>query len=340
VRRAIRQDRSPAARARARASPAARLAAPGPDLFLRDVLAGLGSQPKSLPSRYFYDPRGSRIFQWITNLPDYYLTGAEREILEQHREEIAAPLARRRCTVVDLGAGDGHKTRLLLERLRQRCPSVTYAPLDVSEAALEEATERVRGELPGVKLLPVLAEYGDGLRRLSVRQPEGVKLVLFLGSSIGNLERDQARGFLRELRGALRPGDHVLVGFDLVKRLDALQRAYDDPQGVTALFNLNLLARINRELGADFDLSAFRHRATWDPRRPAMESWLESTRRQTVHLAGHAIDLGHRERIHTEISCKYRDADVADFASEAGFAEVGLFHDARRWFADALWRVD
>jgi uncharacterized SAM-dependent methyltransferase len=164
--------------------------------------------------------------------------------------------------------------------------------------------------------------------------------VLFLGSSIGNLEHPAARALLRDLRSGLRPGDHVLVGFDLVKPLPLLRRAYDDPQGVTGAFNLNLLARLNRELGARFDLSAFRHVATWDPSRPAMESWLESTRTQAVRIGRSLLRFEAGERIQTEISCKYRDAQITGFAAAAGFTEVGRFADAKRWFVDALWRAD
>jgi L-histidine Nalpha-methyltransferase len=307
--------------------------------FLLDVLAGLAQRPRSLPSRYFYDGRGSRLFEWITQLPDYYLTRTEREILEGNGDALAACFAGASCTLVDLGAGDGHNSRLVLERLRARCRSLAYAPIDVSGEALDEASARVRERWPDVRVRPIHAEYRDGLRQLAARGGRGPRLVLFVGSSIGNLEWHAAVAFLKELRGALRRGDHALVGFDLVKPLDVLRRAYDDPQGVTRAFNLNLLARMNRELGADFDLGGFRHRATWDPRRPAMESWLESRRRQTVHLAGRAIELAPRERIHTEISWKYTPAQVGDLAREAGFLEVARFTDARQWFVDALWRV-
>ena len=308
--------------------------------FLADVLAGLGHRPRTLPSRYFYDARGSRLFEWITQLPDYYLTRTEREILERDGEALAARFAGASCTVVDLGAGDGHKSRLILERLQARCRSLVYAPIDVSGEALDEASARVRERWPDIRVRPIHGEYRDGLRQLAAQGGQGPRLVLFVGSSIGNLEWSAAVAFLRELRGALRPADHALVGFDLVKPLDVLRRAYDDPQGVTRAFNLNLLARMNRELGADFDLGGFRHRATWDPRRPAMESWLESRRRQTVHLAGRAIELAPHERIHTEISWKYTPAQVGDLAREAGFREVDRFTDARQWFVDALWRVD
>jgi dimethylhistidine N-methyltransferase len=322
------------ARAKRRGAAPASALDPG---LLREVLAGLARRPRSLPSRLFYDERGSRLFQWIANLPGYYLTRCEREILERHGDDVARRLDGRPCVAVDLGAGDGHKTRLLLERLRARCPAVTYAPLDVSAAALDEAAARVRAEMPGVSVRPLRADYAAGLRRLE-REPSA-KLVLFLGSSIGNLEHAEATAFLRELRLSLRPGDHALVGFDLLKPVGILRAAYDDPQGVTRAFNLNLLLRLNRELGADFELAAFRHVATFDRRRPAMESWLESVKRQTVRVAGRAFALDAGERIHTEISCKYTRRRVASFARDAGFAEVARFEDARGWFLDVLWSV-
>ena len=312
---------------------------PGGDRLLADVLSGLRGRPRTLPSRYFYDDRGSRLFQWISRLPDYYLTRVEREILERSGGAMVAPLGDGPCTVVDLGAGDGHKTHRLLRRLLGRSAGVTYAPVDLSQAALDEASARVGGELPGVSLRPVRTTYGRALRQLASHPGLGPMLVLFLGSSIGNLEHAAARALLGELRTAMRPGDHLLVGFDMVKPLPLLRRAYDDPQGVTRAFNFNLLVRLNRELGATFDLEAYRHVATWDPVRPAMESWLECTSAQSVRIGRSTFAFEAGERIRTEISCKYRDQQITAFAADAGFAEVGRFADPARWFVDALWRV-
>jgi dimethylhistidine N-methyltransferase len=304
--------------------------------FRADVLAGLAARPRRLPSLWFYDDLGSRLFERIMELPEYYLTRCEREILEREAGRIVAPLAGRPCTVVDLGAGDGDKTRLLLERLHGS-PGLAYAPVDVSISALRQVTAQTARRWPGLRVLPVAAEYAEALRQLRAREPDRALLVLLLGSNIGNLERPQAVALLRALRRALRPGDHALVGFDLLKDLRVLRGAYDDGQGVTAAFNLNLLARMNRELAGDFHLAAFAHRATFDPARPAMESWLVSLRRQRVRVAGRTFALGAGEAIHTEISCKYREADLSAFAAEAGFEERGRFLDARGWFADALW---
>ncbi len=307
--------------------------------FRADVLEGLFATPRFLPSVYFYDAWGSRLFQRIMALPEYYPTRCEREILEGHAGAIVASLGGGPATVVDLGAGDGDKTRVLLSRLAGS-RRLAYAPVDVSPDALREATARVRREWPAVALVPVEGEYGEGMRWLRAREGSGTFLVLFLGGNIGNLETEQAIAYLRELRRALRPGDKVLVGIDLVKDPLLLQRAYDDPGGVTAAFNLNLLARMNRELGADFDLDGFQHRATFDPGRPAMESWLVSRRQQAATVAGQRFVFQAGEAIHTEISCKYRERDLAHLAREAGFAEVGRFLDSRRWFADVLWRVN
>ena len=325
--------------ARLSIDPPRRDGAPESSRFLRDVFQGLARPGKAIPSLWFYDARGSEIFQRIMALDGYYPTRIEHEILARHGSEIVAPFFGRGCTVVDLGAGDGTKTRLLLEPLSLRSPRFGYAPIDISGAALADVSARMAAAFPRLRVTPVEAEYFDGLRALQGREP-GALLVLFLGSNIGNLERGEAIAFLRSLRAALRPGDHVLVGFDLLKDVGALRAAYDDPEGVTAEFNLNLLDRMNRELGADFDLEAFEHRATFDPVRPAMESWLSSRRRQRVWIAGRPFDFEAGETIHTEISCKYREEDPSAFAVEAGFSEIGQFHDRRGWFVDALWRVD
>jgi L-histidine N-alpha-methyltransferase len=309
------------------------------EALLDEVLAGLSRRAPALPSHLFYDARGSQLFQWITNLPGYYPTQVEREILSAHAAEVVAPLAGRPCTVVDLGAGDGHKTALLLRALAGAVPRLGYAPVDVSRAALDEACARAAAAVPGVEARPLQATYAAALGRLGREGVGEARLALFLGSSIGNLEHAEARRLLRGLRRALRPGDHLLVGFDLVKPLDVLFAAYDDPQGVTRAFNLNLLTRLNRELGADFDVSAFDHVASWDPVRPAMESWLEPRRAVEVHLGGRTLRLAAGQRIHTEISCKYAPAQIDAFAVDAGFEAVRSFTDRRGWFVDALWRV-
>lgn len=307
--------------------------------FERAVHEGLSRVPKSLSSMYFYDERGSELFRRIMELPEYYLTRAEREILSSHGSRIVAPFCDSHCDVVDLGAGDGVKTRILIEHLRRAGADVRYVPVDVSKAALETAIEACNRELPWLAVEGVVAEYSDGLRWLAARDVLRQRLVLLLGSNIGNFDDRSARGFFSMLKHTLRAGDHLLVGFDLVKDVDQLQPAYDDSAGVTRQFNLNLLARINRELGADFDLGAFRHFATFSPSHSAMESYLLSRRPQRVRIGARRYEFEAWEAIHTEISRKYRLADVAAFAREAGFVEVGLFLDEQRFFVDVLWRV-
>ncbi len=308
--------------------------------FEHDVHEGLSRAPKSLPSLYFYDARGSELFRRIMDLPEYYLTRVEREILEQHGPRIAAPFAGSPCDVVDLGAGDGAKTRILLTHLGRVGSQVRYIPVDVSEDALLTVLSACEEELPWLDAEGVVAEYAEGIRWLAGRDRSRRRLVLLLGSNIGNLDDEAARAFFRSLREALCPGDHVLVGFDLVKDVGVLQPAYDDAAGVTAEFNVNLLRRINRELHGSFELGAFRHFATFSPVRRAMESYLLSLRRQTVRVAGREYSFEAGEPIHTEISRKYREAAVSPLAREAGFVEVGHLFDERRLFLDALWRVD
>jgi L-histidine N-alpha-methyltransferase len=307
--------------------------------FERDVLDGLGRTPKSLPSLYFYDERGSELFRRIMDLPEYYLTRAERNILERYGDAIAAPFAHKPCDVVDLGAGDGAKTRILLNHLALARSNVRYVPIDVSEGALVTVLDACSVELPWLSTAGVVAEYEAGIRWLSRSDAQRCRLVLFLGSNVGNLDDVRARGFFSSLHEALLPGDHVLVGFDLVKDARVLHPAYDDTAGVTAEFNLNLLSRINRELGANFDLGAFQHYATFSPARRAMESYLLSRRRQTVRVARREYAFEAWEPIHTEISRKYYESDIHAFAEEAGFVPVGHYFDEGGLFVDALWRV-
>ncbi len=307
--------------------------------FERDVHEGLSSEPKTLPSMYFYDDRGSELFRRIMDLPEYYLTRTEREILELCGPRLLGPLRAGPCDVIDLGAGDGVKARILLEHLRRAGGEPRYLPIDVSEHALCTVLEACGQELPWLPAEGVVAEYAQGIRWLAARDGARPRLVLMLGSNIGNLSVEAAPAFLSSLRAALRTGDHVLIGFDLLKDVAVLQRAYADSAGVTAEFNLNLLRRINRELDADFDPSAFRHFAAFAPLRSQMESYLLSLRRQRVRVGRHSYELQAWEPIHTEISRKYRPAEVRALGLEAGFEQVAEQTDERHAFLDVLWRV-
>jgi len=310
--------------------------------FAYDVLSGLSERPKRLPSRYFYDDEGSVLFQRIMELDSYYPTRCEREILTRYRPQILERLGDRPLNVIDLGAGDGAKTILLLEHLAQHKVDYRYVPIDISEGAMQEVVSAARAALPGIEVAGIVAEYIDGARWLAAESEERQNLVLFLGSNIGNFELSRARAFLRRLWAALREGDLTLIGFDLKKDIEALLHAYNDPEGITAKFNLNLLSRINRQLGGRFDLSRFRHFGTYNVFSGAMESYLVSLARQTVYIETleHGFTFEPWEPVHTEYSYKYLPQDIDALAEATGFVIDASFHDDQRWFVDSLWRVD
>ena len=306
--------------------------------FRGDVLAGLSARPRRLSSVYFYDDAGSALFRRITALPEYYLTRVEQAILEEHADSIIAPVLEEPCCVVDLGAGDGGKTRVLLERIHARGGDVRYAPVDVSAAALWSAQRNLRQHSPWLRVDPVHADYVAGLARVREAQAGRRLLVLWLGSSIGNFAHDDAAALLRGLAESCLSTDTLLIGFDRLKEAKRLVAAYDDSQGITAQLNYNLLTRINRELAGDFDLDGFEHHATFVPDRSRMESYLVSKCRQTVHVAGQAFELEAREPIRTEISCKYSDAEILQLLSAGGLSHVATFGDAEHTFADVACR--
>lgn len=308
--------------------------------FAVDVLIGLSSNPKRLSSRWLYDAHGSAAFEAICDLDEYYLTRSEFEIFRGHRAEMLDRFVGQPLDVVDLGAGDGRKTSVLLSHLTERGADVRYVPIDISESAMKGLVGTMRGRFPQVPIDGLVSEYFDGVRWLA-EQDKRTRLVLFLGSNIGNFDRAHARAFLLELRSALSPDDYVLVGFDLKKDIELLLAAYNDREGVTADFNLNLLDRINAELGGDFDRSTFRHFATYNVFSGAMESYLVSLVRQSVRIDAvrQSFEFRPWEPIHTEYSYKFLDEDISGLAESAGFAVEGLFYDEKRWFCDALWRV-
>jgi dimethylhistidine N-methyltransferase len=315
------------------------------------VREGLRSQPKRLPPWLFYDEAGSRLFDRITELPEYYLTRTERGILSDHAEAMVeaaagsgpasepltgiAPLR-----IVELGAGSADKTRLLLAAAVKRQGSVLYEPVDVSPSALASAKQRIEREIPGVQVAPRVEDYTQGL----VLDPEGPcerRLVLYIGSSIGNFEPLEAMGLLRGVRAGLRAGDALLLGVDLVKDESQLLAAYDDAEGVTAAFNLNLLARLNRDLGADFDLGSFAHRAVWNATQSRIEMHLESRIQQRAKISAldFAAEFTAGETIHTENSYKYRPGLAESMLKAVGFALAGSWTDERGWSEVTLGRA-
>ena len=306
--------------------------------FRNQVISGLREKPRRLSSVYFYDDEGSDLFDQITRLPEYYLTRVEREILETHASAIAALIGDEPSCVVDLGAGSGDKTQVILGCMRERHHDVRYAPVDVSAAALWSAEQSMQRRLPGLRVDPVHDDYIRGLSRVRAAQVGRRLLVLWLGSSIGNFNDADAVDMLRGLSEVCSPEDVLLVGFDLLKEPDALVAAYADSQGVTAEFNYNLLRRINRELGADFDVEQYVHHATFSPSESRMESYLISKRSQTVTIGGQRFELDAWEPIHTEVSCKYSMRRIDDLLSAAGLERVAIFTDGERRFADVACR--
>ena len=307
--------------------------------FAEDVRRGLTATPKVLFPKYFYDALGSRLFEAICELPEYYLTRAETEIFQRHAGEIAGALDGP-MRLMELGSGDGRKTRLLIEALVTRHGGLEYLPIDVSRSAVEQSAERLLHAFPELTVTAFVADYQMGLRAFRKEgMPPGVRtLALFLGSTIGNLDAGDRIALLREIRAVLRPGDGLLLGVDLRKPESALLPAYDDALGVTAAFNLNLLSRINRELGGGFDLGTFRHQARWNRELGRVEMHLESLRDQTVPIRslGLEVSFAAGETIHTESSYKFEPVQVAEMAGAAGFALRRTWTDRGGRFASNL----
>ena len=306
-----------------------------------EVLVGLSETPKSLPSRFFYDEAGSSLFQAITDLEEYYPTRVEHGILEDHSVALLERFRGVPFNLIDLGAGDGRKTRVVLEQATQLGLDVRYVPIDISESAMQGLVADMGARFPQMPIRGLVSEYTAGVRWLG-QQSDRANLLLFLGSNIGNFAKAQARAFLRRLWLALNPHDRVLVGFDLKKDIELLLAAYNDKEGVTARFNLNLLNRLNRELGADFDVTNFRHFATYNVFSGAMESYLVSMVQQSVHIRSlqATFTFAPWEPIHTEYSYKYLVSDIDNLAAHSGFTPEARFFDDKHWFCDALWTVD
>lgn len=301
-----------------------------------DVLAGLGSDPKWLPPKWFYDARGSELFEEITRLPEYYPTRAEREILDARAAEVARHTGAR--SLVELGSGSSEKTRLLLDGLRSHGTLEEFVPLDVSEAALREAVEAIVADYPGLRVHGVVGDFTEPLSGLPGGSP---RLVAFLGGTIGNLLPHERHEFFTGVRGVLGPDEWLMLGTDLVKDPGVLVPAYDDAAGVTAEFNLNVLRVLNRELGASFPVEAFTHVAVWDPEHEWIEMRLRAERPMRVEIPGVelVVELGEGEEIRTEISAKFRREGVERELEAAGFALERWWTDSQDRFALSLARA-
>jgi L-histidine Nalpha-methyltransferase len=302
-------------------------------VMLNDVLQGLALPQKNIPSLYFYDQRGSELFDAITALPEYYLTRTEIGILERHGEEMAAALGPG-VRLIELGSGTATKTELLLARLQA---PAAYVPVEISRDHLQAAAARIAADFPGLEVLPVTADFTEPF---TLPEPQGSQVrrnvAYFPGSTIGNFPHAMAAGLLHATCREVGPGGAMLIGVDLVKDRAVLERAYNDGAGITAEFNLNLLARLNRELGADFDLSAFRHEAVWDEANSRIEMRLVSTRPQRVRVAGRAFDFAGDEILVTEYSHKYSLASFRALAESGGFTVARVWTDPQQLFSVQL----
>lgn len=309
--------------------------------FRAEVLEGLADTPKRLPTKYFYDARGSQLFDAICALPEYYPTRAEIEITQREAEAIAVDVGPD-ALLVEYGSGSSLKTRILLEHLRQ---PAGYLPIDISKAHLLATARQLARDFPAIEILPVCADYTQPIELPAPSRPARRRVVYFPGSTIGNFTPDRAEAFLRRIGQVAGPGGGLLIGVDLDKDRAILEPAYDDAAGVTAAFNLNLLARINRELGADFDLACFRHRAFYNdalgqPGLGRIEMHLESCRAQRVTVAGQGFDFDAGECVLTEYSYKYGREAFAALAARAGFAVRSFWTDAAgRFSVQMLERV-
>ncbi|GAC1645796.1 MAG: L-histidine N(alpha)-methyltransferase [Acidobacteriaceae bacterium] len=305
-----------------------------------DVVNGLSASPKWLSSKLFYDAEGSRLFDAITELPEYYLTRTEASILRHCASAITAHAARgERLSIVELGAGSAAKTTLVLKAVIGAQRRVNYYPLDVSRSALDDAAVRLHSELPACTTLPICADYKTGMSQL--RQIQGRKLVLYIGSSIGNFEPMEGVAILADLRRNLSAGDAVLLGTDMRKSPDVIVPAYDDAQGITAAFNKNILAHINRELGADFDLDLFMHRVIWNSDLSRIEMHLESLIPHAVSIPAlrRTVQFASGETIHTEDSYKFTLPVIDSICKNAGLTREQTWSDPQNWFTVHLLRA-
>lgn len=311
--------------------------------FAQDTLVGLSANPKYLSSKYFYDEKGSKIFQDIMRMPEYYLTDCELEIFQSHKQDIFEDFlgSESQFELVELGAGDGLKTKILLSHFLSQNAPFKFTPIDISEEAVNSLVHDLEIEIPD---LQVDGQIGDYFHLIQDLKGAGQvrKIILFLGSNIGNFNEKEAFEFLSHLKKVLNPNDLVFIGFDLKKDPDIILRAYNDPNGNTAAFNLNLLHRINHELGANFDVDNFKHHEIYSPQTGTAKSFLVSLKSQKINIPAldKTILFKEGELIFTEMSQKYDLSMINEIAGESGFKVVRNFHDKRQYFVNSLWKLN
>lgn len=306
--------------------------------FAEDVMSGLTAQNKYLPSKYFYDDNGSRIFQEIMKMPEYYPTNAEFEILSMQSKQIIEALGFSvPFNIIELGAGDGFKTFKLLEYLVNANIQFKYVPIDISQEAIDLLSTRLKERLPSLNIEPRVGDYFQILKEN--KQSVNQSLLLFLGGNIGNYQHEKATGLLDLFKDHMKEGDQLLIGFDLKKNPIIVHQAYFDKHGITKRFNLNLLIRMNRELDADFKVDDFEFYCHYDPVSGAVKSYLVSLKKQRVELKklNTSINFDYNELIWTEVSKKYSPAEIQNLAVQAGFVLNKNFMDCKHYFTDSLW---
>ncbi len=309
--------------------------------FAADVINGLSQIPKRLSSKYFYDAKGDELFQQIMKLDEYYLTRTEFEIFKSQKEQILQKIKESGAfDLYELGAGDGYKTKILLKHFLEEGIDFEYAPIDISGNVLEQLTDSLKDELPDLKVRPL---EGDYFKMLSGIEGENFphKVVMFLGSNIGNFTSETAYKFLKELRNSLNPEDFFFIGVDLKKDPNKILRAYDDSKGITKAFNLNLLERINNTFDGDFNVEQFQHYPYYDPATGECRSYLISKvdQRVTLDAIGKSFQFKAWEAIHMEISKKYDLEELEKLAAAAGFDVIHHFTDKDNYFVDSLWKA-
>ncbi len=311
--------------------------------FKEDIESGLSLTPKNISSRYFYDDAGSRLFQLIMQSPDYYLTDCEQEIFSKQAHDIVQSMKgnHHQLRLIDLGAGDGVKTMLLLAEFIKQGIEVVYTPVDISEEAIQEAEKNIKNEFPNNRVEPYIGEYFEALQRIDKKYTKLPKVILFLGSNIGNFTNEKAHKFLKKINKLSTKKDKLFIGFDLMKNPKTICRAYNDKQGITKKFNLNLLKRINRELGADFDINQFDHYNTYNPISGTAKSYIISLKKQVVNISAlnKQFSFEAYEAIDVEQSQKYNLKGIEHLAQKTNFTVLEHFFDKRRYYTNSLWEL-
>ncbi|WP_375578891.1 L-histidine N(alpha)-methyltransferase [Marivirga tractuosa] len=301
----------------------------------------LTQKEKSLPSWLFYDAEGDRLFQEIMNMPEYYLTNCEYDIFQKHKDDILSIISADAAgfNLIEFGAGDGMKTEILLKHFVKQNATFNYKPVDISENVLSLLQERMQKSIPDLDIKPINKEYFSALDTLN-EDRKNPMVVLFMGGNIGNFEIEDAQSFVNQIANKLRPGDRIIMGFDMKKDPEMIRSAYNDAQGITRQFNMNLLTRLNNELDADFDLEQFKHYPSYDPQTGTTKSFLISQKKQTVELKAIDTTIHFKawEHIHVEVSQKFDEDMIENMAKEAGLTVEKYFYDEKKYFADVVMR--